>query len=613
MKKFILWFFGIIIVIVGGIFIGGKYLQKNWKPLLEEQLKKAVINATDSLYKIEYKSIDINPLNGNLKLLDFRLVPDSVIYEKLKLLKKAPDNLYQLSVDALVIKNANAQEAVQSKKLNIADILIDHPQLKIINDRQAYNDTVTIVKERKSPHELIKNVFKELKINSISLQDVDFTFVNKSNKVEKQTSLKNLNIKINDLLIDSLSSQDKSRVYYTKNVQIEINKYQIATPDSLYDVKMSNLSFSTLKNELSLNEVKLEPRLNKVQFYKKVGYAKDRFDLEFNHIVIKDVDFDLFLKQQRLFAQSLSINKARVDVYNNNAYQKHRSNKTGKFPHQQLLKLALDVRIKELNLKDVDISYSEFDAKSKKTGRIDFKNVNGKITNVTNDSASLAKNSLMVAKVNTYIFGKAPLNLTLKFYMNSKIGEFDYSGEVGAFDGKILNSIVTPLGMAKINAVNVKKLSFSAKANQNAANGTTKFYYDDLNVDILKREDDGTLKSQGFVSTLANKFIINTQNPSKKGEFITGRIFYQRPSYASFFNYLWQSLFTGLKESVGVSREKEEKLKKGALRVGSIVDDAKDAFSSIKETLKERKGKRLKRKEERKKEKDQEEEIKPLE
>ena len=600
MKKILLWFFGIIIFIAAGLFIGTKYLQKNWRPLLEEQLKNAVLRSTDSLYRIEYKKIDVNPINGNLKLVDFKLIPDSMVYEKLKAAKKAPNNLFELSVDVLIIKNANAKEAVNTKKLTIANILIDQPQLKIINNRQFYNDTEVKIKDKKTPYELIKDIFKELKINNITLKDVDFTFVNKSNKVERQTKLKNLNIEINDLLIDSLSTEDKSRVYYTKNVQININKYEIATPDSLYNVKMNNLSFSTLKNELELKNVTLTPRFDKVQFYKKVGYAKDRFDLEFKNIVIKDIDFDLFLKQQKLFAQSLTVNKARVDVYNNNAYPKRRTNKTGKFPHQQLLKLALDMRIKELNLKAVDISYSEFDAKSKKIGRIDFKNVSGKITNVTNDSASLAKNSLMEAKVNAYIFGKAPVNLKLRFYMKSKIGEFDYSGEVSSFDGKILNTVVTPLGMANIKSVNVSKIIFSAKANQNTAKGTIQFYYDNLNIDVLKRDDEGNLKSQKFASKVANKFIINTQNPSKKGEFITGRIFYERPSYASFFNYLWQSLFTGIKESVGVSREKEEKLRKGAERVGSIVSDAKDAFNSIKTNMKERKEKRQLKREQKK-------------
>ncbi|OAQ40704.1 hypothetical protein A5893_07115 [Pedobacter psychrophilus] len=605
MKKFLLWFTSIVLVLAIALYIGSKYLQKNWKPLLEEQLKKAVINSTDSLYKIEYKNIDVNPLNGNLKLVDFKLIPVMSIYQKLKDAKKAPDNLYELSVDALVIRNANAKEAVKTKKLNIANIIINHPQLKIINDRQSYNDTVkTSNKERKNPYELIKDIFKELKINTIKLQEIDFTFVNKSYKTEKKTSLKNLNIEITDLLIDSLSSQDSSRVYYTKNVLIDIKDYKIATPDSLYFVKMNNLSFSTLKNELQLKDVKLEPRLDKVPFYKKVGYAKDRFDLDFKNITIQDIDFDLFLKQQRLFAQTLSIDKARVDVYNNNAYPKHRSDKTGKFPHQQLLKLALDMRIAKLNLNNVAISYSEFDAKSKKTGRIDFKNVNGTIYNVTNDSASLSKNSVMKANLKTQVFGVIPADLNFKFYMLSKVGAFDFGGVIGAFNGKAVNEIVKPLGMAEIKSANIKKMIFNATANQNKANGTVKFYYDDLSVNILTREDNGNLKSMGFASSLANRFIINTQNPSKKGVFTTGRIYYQRPTYASFFNYLWQSLFTGIKESVGVSREKEEKLRNTAERIGGIVSGTKEAFSSVKEALKERKEKRQLKREEKKKQKE---------
>ena len=600
MKKILLWLLGIFLVIGIGLFFGAKYLQRNWKPLLEAQLKQAVINSTDSLYKIEYKSLEVNPINGNLNLVDFKLTPILEVYEKLKLINEAPDNLYELSVDELTIYKANAKESVSTKKLNIANIIIDHPQLKIINNRQPYNDVVDPLKKKKNPYELIKDIFKELKINTIQLKDIDFTFVNNSNEQKKQTSLKNLNITINDLLIDSLASQDKNRVYYTKNVEINIKNYQIATPDSLYYVKTSDLNFSTLKNELLLKNVKMEPRLGKAAFHKKAGYAKDRFDLDFENIKIKNVDFDLFLKQQILMAESLSIQKARVDVYNNNAYQRRRTDKTGKFPHQQLLKVALDMRIKQVNLNNVNISYAEFDAKSKRTGIIKFNNLRGTINNVTNNISSLKKNDVMIANVKAEIFGKAPVSLNIKFYLRSELGAFDYSGTVGAFNGQILNEIVKPLGMAEIKSATINKVTFDVKANQNIATGTMQFYYSDLNVSILKREENGNLKDQGFISGVANDFIIKSENPSKKGEFIEGRILYSRPYYASFFNYLWQSLFTGVKESVGVSREKEAKLKKSAAKIGSLVDDAKDAFSSIKQNLKERKEKREVRRDERK-------------
>lgn len=613
MKKLFLWLFSIVMIIATGFFITGYYLNKNWQPLLEEQLKLAVINSTDSLYRIEYKSLDVNPLNGNLKLIDFKLIPVMRIYEKLKLLQEAPDNLYKLEVDALVIRDANAKEAVETKRLQIENIIIAHPQLIIINDRQPYNDTIAVVKKRKNPYELIKDIFRELKINNIALNDINFTFINKNEKKEKITSLKNLDITVNDILIDSISILDSSRIYYTKDIQIKIKNYQIATPDSLYYVKVNNLNFSTFKNELVINKIEYTPRLNKVNFYKKVGYAKDRFDLTFNKIILRNIDFDLFLKQQKLYAKTVNISNAKVDVYNNNAYPKRRTNKTGKFPHQQFLKVALDMRIATIKLANVDISYSEYDAKSKRTGRIDFKNTSGTITNVANDAASLAKNSIMRANLKSMVFGKAPLNINLKFYMKSKIGAFDYSGTLYAFNGKIINNIVTPLGMAEIKSADVKKLSFYAQADQYKARGKIQFYYNDLNVTVLKRDDEGNLKKQGLISTIANKFIIKEQNPNKRGEFTEGNISYERPVYASFFNYLWQSMFTGIKESVGVSQKRESKLKQKAEDAGILVNDVKQAVADIKEKLKEDKAERLERKEDRKEKKQEKVKLKEKE
>ncbi|ADY52565.1 hypothetical protein Pedsa_2013 [Pseudopedobacter saltans DSM 12145] len=604
MKKILLWTLGIVIIAVIGFFAVTRYLSNNWRPLLEEQLKKAVLSSTDSLYRIEYKMLDIHPINGNLKLTNFKLIPDTVVYKKLDAEKAAPDNLYELEVSALVIKNANAKEAVTTKELKVADIIINKPRLIIYNNRRDYNDTVTAKKEHRPLHQLIKDIFKDVNVGQIDLRDIDFTFVNRSNANEKRTSLKNLDITITDIKIDSLAALDKSRVYYTKDVTLNIKDYKIVTPDSLYVVKLENLNFSTSKNLLSLKKVKLEPRLGKNQFHKKLGHAQDRYDLIFNEINIQDFDFDLFLNRQKLYAKTFSINNAKIDVYNNNAYRKIIKNKTGKFPHQQLLKLALDMKIDELKLKDVDISYSEFDKKSKQVGKIDFLNTSGTIKNVVNDKKALDQNSKMVASLKSKIFGRAPLTLKMTFYMNSKIGEFDYHGYIGPFKGTIINQIVKPLGMAEIIDADIKKIEFNVKANQNIARGSMQFYYKDLRVNVLKRDEEGELRKQGLASTLANIFVLNTQNPSLKGEFTNGNIYYVRPAEASFFSFLWKSLFTGIKESVGVSNEREKSLKNTAEAIGNAVKGFKGDFHILKQTLSERKAQRKQKREERKLEKE---------
>jgi hypothetical protein len=589
MKKFLLWFLALAAILAIGFFVATSYLKSNWKPLLEEQLKKAVLSSTDSLYSISYKSIDVNPLTGNLNVIGFKLTPDSNVYKKMVNFHTAPNNLFKLEVDKLLILNANASKAVAEKKLSIGSILIDHPKLTIINDNHSFNDTAGIVKKDKTLFQLIKNIFKEVHVKEISLRQIDFTHVKKSTNKIKKTAIKNLDISIRDILVDSLSQTDPTRLYYTKNIVIKLLDYKIATPDSLYYAKIDKLEFSSAQNILAIKQFKLQPRLTHNGFYRKVGYSKDYFDLTFNNLTIKDFDFDLFLDQQKLKAETFIISNAKVAVYNNNAYAKHLKDKTGKFPHQQFLKVALDMNIAKVKLSNVDISYSEYDATSKQTGKITFNNTRGTIYNVTNTKEDLAKNSVMVAKLKTNILNLAPLDLTFKFFMNSKIGAFSYNGVLGAFDGKIANQIVRPLGMAEIKSAKIEKLAFQVQANQNIARGKMQFIYKNLKVNVLKRDENGKLKKQGFISKLANLFIINDANPDKRGKFIEGVINYERPKTVSFFSFLWKSLFTGIKQSVGVSSAKESKIKNSTIAIQNVVSDFKTTIAIIKENRKEHK------------------------
>jgi hypothetical protein len=225
----------VIILLIGGAgyYIYNKYLTEDrWKPYLQAELKELVIKSTDSLYSIEYSDFDLNIRTGNATLTDFKLIPDTAVYKKLMALKKAPDNLFTLSVKKLSISNLGAVKAYKEKILNISNISVEKPSLTIVNHRFAYNDTVKVGKS-KSPYELIKGTFKQLHIDSISLKDISLNYINKSNAVEKHTALKHLNINISDVVIDSLSDKDTSRFYYTKGIDIKIQDYKIKTPDSL--------------------------------------------------------------------------------------------------------------------------------------------------------------------------------------------------------------------------------------------------------------------------------------------------------------------------------------------------------------------------------------------
>lgn len=602
MRKFLIGFFAFVFLLAIAFFIFSKYLQNNWKPILEEKLKNSVIESSDSLYHIQYKSLDVDPLNGNLKLVNFKLIPDSAIYKKLVKENRAPNNLYQLSVDQVILTDANASKAIAEKRMSVNNILIKHPKLIITNKRFGYNDTVDTKKDKRTLYQIISKVFKEIKVNSIKLEAVDFTFINNNNQLKK-TRIKNLNITVFDILIDSLSREDKSRIYYTKTIDIELPLYSIITPDKLYYLNLRDFKFSTSANVLSLGKIELKPTYNAAAFYKKVGYAKDYYNLNFNNLKLSDINFDLFLNSQILNAKSLNMRGGNISIYSNNAYPKKLTDKTGKFPHQQLLKFPLDLYINNINLAGIDIIYAEYDKISKQTGQITFNNTNGYIHNVTNIKSRISKNSLMEANLKSSIYSVAPLTVNFKFFLNNNIGTFKVKGNIGSFDGRVANKIIRPLGMAEIKSANIKKLSFNMSANQYHASSKMDFYYDDLKVNILKKNQEGKFVKQGFISKVANIFVINTSNPDKNGKFIHSTIEYKKETSSSFFSLIWKTLFAGIKESVGINKEKETKIKETASAIKSVISNLKNTIQEIK---KARLLNRQKRKDRKLKEKQQE-------
>ena len=574
---------------------------------MQARLKELVLKSSDSLYHIEYSDFDLNIASGDATLKDFKMIPDTAVYQKLVALKKAPDNLFQLGVKKLTIKNIGARKAYQDKMLDISAIVIDKPDLTIINKRYAFNDTVKVGKP-KAPYEIMKKIFKQLKIDSISLNDISVNYINKSKPVIKHTALKHLDINISDVLIDSLSALDPNRFYYTKEVNVILHGYQIKTPDSLYTASLKQIYFSTSKRKIILDKVTFLPRYNRTDFYKKVGRSTDRFTLRFDQITLSDIDLQSILSDQILYAGVMDIKKSNVEIYNDNSYKGKKTNKIGKDPHQALQDVALDLKLKRINLSHTNITYAEADATSGATGIITFNNTSGYFTNVTNDDDAKKVNPYMSAHVRTTFMGVAPLQVNFKFNLLAKDGAFNYNGTLGSFDGRKLDKLLKPLALVHIEQADIKKLNFNVNASNYKAKGHLEFYYNNLNVQLLKKVDGkAELQNQGLISTVANT-LIRDDNPDKKGNFSPGPIDLPRDPTTSFFSFLYKALLDGIKPSVGVTKKTENNINSAVTKVSNLLDKYQQYKQNRQEKREARKKARQEKKEAKEKEKQEKQE-----
>lgn len=562
-------FLFLTIVILGASW----YISGKIKPLVQQELGAMVKKATNGLYDIHFDEVRVNPLTGNASLTKVRLVPDTVAYQKLVTEQKAPNNLYFIKLEKLSIKKFHPFKIYFDKRLEIDLLLFDKPHITMVNKSFAFNENKLPIPE-KSPYDYIKSIFSALHIKTIDFKNASFKYVNKSDSTVESDTVSNLSITLKDWLIDSTSAQDKTRFYLLKDAYVYLNNYSYATPDSMYYIKASQFEFSASAKKVNIKEFALTPRYSEQEFAKISGYARDRYSLQLNNIDLYGINLSAYLKRGEVFADEMHIANGFLSVFNDNSYPKLVKDKTGRFPHQLLQKIKIPITLKKILLQKLDISYAEFDARSKQRGRISFNNTSGVISNVTNQAKYKEANPITEANLVSHLMEQGKLTVNFKFNTIAPKADFTYQGQLQEMDARQLNYITKPLAMVQVKSCLIRKLAFEIKANEDVAIGRVKFLYNDLSLGLMKQHEGGQrLQRLGLLSLLANAIIIHSDNPSNDGKFTVAPINYKRKPTGSFFNFVWKTLFQGVKYSVGFTPEKIAEIKSYVSRFENMKDE----------------------------------------
>ncbi len=532
------------------------FLPRYFKNELDTALKRSVINASDSLYRISYKNIILNIPLGNAEVQEVKLIPDSTVYQRLVKTKNAPNNQFDLQAQKVRLSGVSLLRLLFSKSLSINSILIDRPVAHILHDPMPYNKN----RPTKSPYELINKVLKSIQIDKISLNNVDFTFVNNSDTLQtpQKSYLKKLYLDVSGFLLDENSAQDSSRILYSQNITLKAEGLELPSGNALYVFKMAELQFSTRDSTLQVKNVHYQPLLSKLEFSKKLGWAADRLDLEFNNIKATDVDTKRFLVDRQLFAQNLYIDAGLMDIFKDKRYRVITKDKMGKYPHQLLLKSKFKIGFNTVHLKSTRVKYGEMNEKTNQSGAVFFDGTQGKISNLTNDSVWIKKNGSCRVDVTTRFMNQGSLKAYFDFDLAANNGAFRCGGTMTNFEMPRLNQVTEALAKASVTSGKVSMLDFDIRATNTQAAITTKLHYDDLKVDVLKVDNEtGNLKRRWFLSQVVNNIVLNENNPRGNRPARVGEAVILREDDESFFNLIWHSLFVSIKQiTIGRGKNK---------------------------------------------------------
>jgi len=547
-----IWILSVLMMLGLLITVAAVYLNYHWKPILTQRIKEAIEKSTDGLYRIEFENIRVNFVTGRLKVSNIRLIPDTLVYEKMKFDSIAPRHLYEVEIAELILKRIQPWKIYTSGKLEMNAIEIDRPSLKIVFSK-IRNAKASPKEDMRTAYQHLAPYLNSVKIGNIILKNADFKYIDHSAEGGSRiTELKDLYFRISDLLIDSASQFDRSRLYYTKDIYAELLGYKSVTADGNYNLQFSEFKASTAGRYAHIKGFRLLPKYSEMEFSRKFKFQKDRYSAHFEDIELNNIDYKILNRDRRLIASSLTLKKGKLSVFLNRGMPDSIRDKGINFPQLALRRFKLDTTIDTVLIKDSHLNYSEYNPDSRRKGTLSFGGINGSIINLTNDSLNLIKNKFSEVKLTSLLMERGRLDVRMKFNLPDPAGAFEFSGKLGRLDAEMFNSAIRPLSLIEIKSGFINQMIFKGRGSISGVRGSLTCYYNDLKITLLEKiENSRRLKRKGIASIFANILIIKDDNPMKGQRLRKAAFYYARPDRSSFFNMIWKGFAEALLNTIG--------------------------------------------------------------
>lgn len=516
------------------------------EPVLKDRLHTFIIEGSDSLYQYSLGKLSANFYGGNVEVENLQITIDSNRYNYLRARNALPSLTMQLSLRKGHVKGIGIFNLLFGRKITVQEIMSSQADIKLARHVHPNDVTAENIPVWKAIQPKIASIF----VGRIQLDGIKLLYRNADTSESVKLQFDRCDALFENILIDSAAANDSTRMGFTKEITMRFNDLKYRTSDSTYKMKAEWITYSSKKRILEVDSFKLQPTLEKADFYSAANRQTSLYYIEFAKVRFVNTRLDHFIHNNIIDADSVVFEKPDVNIYNDKTLPPDFESKIGKYPHQQLLKAASTIMIKNISFKDASVELTEKDAKTGKEGTVSVAHLNFNANNITNDWRLIEQNPVCSANFTGVILGGSPVNLALKLYLDSTNGRFDASGSVKNISAQQLNAVAVPLGNVQINSCTIHELDFFVSGEDYSATGNVRMRYNDLSLTLRKTDEEtGETKTKKFITKILNRFVIWPDNPGPDGiERISQNKRVARLTTQSFFGILWKTVFAGMQD-----------------------------------------------------------------
>ncbi|MCW3112552.1 MAG: hypothetical protein JWR18_948 [Segetibacter sp.] len=433
---------------------------------------------------------------------------------------------------------------VENSDLIIDKVVINKGELETLLDDEKENKG-----KQKKDSKILTGWIRNFSLNSLQVKSV--TYISKTSDPKKKPFIvRNNSFSIRNIMIDRASAFNGKLINQAKEIELHNDAISLRSSDNMYEYKVAGIKLNTKTKSIAITSIRMIPQLNESAFARKAHYQTDRYDITIRNLKCNNVNAEKLVKGE-IDIETINTSGNTINVFRDLSFPLDSVSRQGQqltYPHQLIHKLGIPIKIGRFTFTNTDIEYKEKNPLSANSGKVRFSNTYLTINNITTHKAR--EGERMTVTFKSSFLDKIPVTGGFTFSLKEwEKGTFTAEAIVNdRIEGTMLNQLTEPMGLIKVEKGEINSVHFNMKADTNTANGTLTMPYQDLKISLLKKKGDQYSK-KGIFSLLAN---LALKNKNKEGENMrTAKVVLTRNKYRTFFNFIWMTIFKGIRD-IGV-------------------------------------------------------------
>lgn len=507
------------------------FLSVYLEPILERKLKSTIVSGSDGLLRVDVDKLSFNVFSGNLKLKGLRIEVDSNRFRELQAAHALPATTFEADIPSCAA-NIKVIPLIFSGQLRVDKIRIDDADLNLCHHAilQDTTDHLTLLQQAD---------YESVSIGSVRLENMSCTYSSSDTANAMAWHFDSCQVALSDIRSDTLGT------FIPHDISIHLRNARFLMADSLYKISARSINYTSDNKLLEVEEFSYLPSLSREEFHRKTNAQRNVNLLSIKEAWLANFSLTSLLQGEQFQADSLYLKASRFEIFND-TLPAVGDTTVKEYPAQLLANAVFGARIKAVKAVDGSIIYTERDPATGLDITVDFVEVNGIISNVTNDRSDIAKDSMCVAELTSRVIDGAQAHAVFRFNLNSDAAAFEADIDVTGITATQLDPLTPPMAPVRVHSFVLDAFHANIRGDERHATASVQMLYHDLVLDVSPNK--GSNDEGGLKNVAAAILAVWPDNPMKNGKLrAAGHVYRSRVS-RSFFNLIWKTMLDGVKE-----------------------------------------------------------------